>query len=147
MTTLTRTDLGNLKNEMPRVHFATRRVMVIGPIDNRDELKAIFEIQGWDVISGKTNKEARKLAVKHTASLTILADKNQPETGWLSCTKLTKAIHKAKVIIVGDTTNVDSGKFAQFAGAKAFLCDGLGVEEMAQTILDSVKHLPQQTVA
>jgi DNA-binding response OmpR family regulator len=101
---------------------STRRI-VIGPVDSALAIAAYFGDLGWDVHTARTVKEARKLAQHSNACLAVLPVRGEPETGWLGCAKLTKSGSKTKVILIGPPWDEEAERFAEFAGATAYLTD------------------------
>jgi DNA-binding response OmpR family regulator len=105
-----------------------RRTIVIGPVDSALVIASYFGDLGWDVITAKTGKEARKAAQRTNACLAVLPVRGELETGWLSCAKLTKSGCKPRVVLIGPAWDEEAEQFALFAGAAAYLSDADGPE-------------------
>ena len=105
-----------------------RRTIVIGPVDSVLVIASYFGDLGWDVITAKSGKEARKTAQRVNACLAVLPVRGEPETGWLSCAKLTRSGSKARVVLIGPAWDEEAEQFALFAGATAYLSDADGPE-------------------
>lgn len=107
---------------------ATRKVVALGPIDDRADVAELFRSRGWEVVTAETGKETRKLAVKHGATLAVFPARGEPETGWMSCLKLVRTGRKRRVILVGEVGDREAENFARFAGATAYLTPEDGLE-------------------
>lgn len=115
----------------PTLHFQTkvnRKTAALGPIEHRNGLTELFRSRGWEVIEGETGKEARKLAIKHGATLVVLPARGEPESGWMSCLKLLRTGRKRRVILIGEINDREAENFARFAGASAYLTPEDGFE-------------------
>jgi ActR/RegA family two-component response regulator len=117
----------------------SKKTIVLGPVPQAMELESLFVSRGWDVLLSKTGKEARKLAIKNNASFVVLPVRCEPESGWLSCVKLTRSGKKVRVVLVGGKNDEEAERFALFAGASAYFSN----ESSAETILG---HMTRSTV-
>lgn len=84
-----------------------------------------FEGLGWAVHQAGSGSDVRRLARSVQPALVILGTDLGEESGWLTCTKLTREHPRLKVILVGEGSEPADDHFADFVGA-AGLVDQAG---------------------
>lgn len=93
-----------------------------------------FLASGWDVMPAKNGMEAGRLAQRYRASAVVLAAGAEPESGLLTCAKLTAVRPGVRVVLVGPDSQ-RLAKYARYAGATAYLPEGAGVSAIVRAVL------------
>ena len=124
----------NATSAGPKTRKVLRLVLGLGETPYAKAAEAHFAALGWDVTVAKTAKEARKLALKQRAGAAVLAADLGPESGWLSCVKLTRARPGTRVVLVGKVRTGEMERFATFAGAAGFVAETEGVCRLVKVL-------------
>ncbi len=113
---------------------APRLVLGIGSGPLAKAVEAHFHALGWDVCRGESAADARRLAVRKRAAAVVLTTDALPESGLLSCAKLTAVGSGCRVVLVGPDCDRQS-RYARLAGAVSYLPDGVGVAAVARAVV------------
>jgi hypothetical protein len=125
----------NATQSGPKARKSVRLVLGVGETPYAKAAEAHFTSLGWDVTVTKTAKDARKLAVKLRAAAAVLSADTGPESGWLSCVKLTRARPGTRVVLVGKVRGIEMERFAAFAGAAGYVAETDGVCRLVKVLL------------
>jgi DNA-binding response OmpR family regulator len=91
-----------------------------------------FRRLGWDVYQAFTGPEARRLTRMLDPEIVILDVDLAEESGWLTCAKIKSERNVGQVILVLDTTQHNSGEFAELVGADRVVSKQDGIEAIVQ---------------
>lgn len=97
-------------------------------------LELHFKAAGWRVCSADTAAELRDKALGSRAAAIVLpVSACGGESGYLTCAKLIRSLPNVRVVMVGPDSKRHA-RFAQFAGAAAYLPETASAAEMAKAI-------------
>lgn len=96
-------------------------------------VEAHFHALGWDVCRTETAADAGRLAHRKRAAAVLLAADAVPESGLLSCAKLTALRPGCRVVIVGPECD-RTARYARLAGATSYLPEWVGVAAVARAV-------------
>lgn len=112
---------------------APRLIVGLGVSGVAAAVENYFKANGWDVTPAKSGLEAGKLAHRSRATAVVLAVGAEPESGLLTCAKLTAVRPGVRVILVGPECPRLT-KYARFAGAAGYLPEGAGVSAIVRAV-------------
>jgi DNA-binding response OmpR family regulator len=112
---------------------APRLVVGLGVSGVAAAVESHFQANGWDVATTKVGADAGKLAHRTKATAVVLAAGAEPESGLLTCAKLTAVRPNVRVILVGPEC-ARLAKFARYAGAAGYLPEGAGVRAIVRAV-------------
>ena len=113
---------------------APRLVVGLGVSGVAAAVENHFRANGWDVARSMTGMEAGKLAQRTRATAVVLAVGAEPESGLLTCAKLTAVRPGVRVVLVGPECP-RLAKYARYAGAISYLPEGSGVSAIVRAVL------------
>ena len=113
---------------------APRLVLGLSGTPLAKAVEAHFHALGWDVCRVDTAVDAGRLAHRKRAAAVVLAADALPESGLLSCAKLTAARQGCRVVIVGPDSSRQAG-YARLAGAASYLPDGVSAAAVVRAVV------------
>jgi ActR/RegA family two-component response regulator len=87
-----------------------------------------FERLGWAVFLAGSAAEVRRLARNVQPAAVVLGTELDEESGWLTCTKLTREHPELRVILVGEGSEPADDHFAHFVGAAGLVDRSSGAQ-------------------
>jgi CheY-like chemotaxis protein len=120
--------------------FHFRPTLVLG---HPDEVYAAavsrqLRLQGWEVYLTMSGPEARRLVRRLAPAAVVLAAAMLPESGWLTCAKLTRELPGARVVLVSQRPTPDDRRFSHFVGAKQLVDRDAGAKALVDALSDAV---------
>jgi CheY-like chemotaxis protein len=105
------------------------------------QLHERFHQKGYSVHLARSGEQARFLTRRFLADLVVLQTDMLPESGWLTCHKLTREYPFSKVILVAPVPTSEDHRLARFVSASAIVDRFDGVDG----ILEQVDEIDLET--
>jgi DNA-binding response OmpR family regulator len=108
-------------------------VLGLGGVPLAKAVEAHFHALGWDVCRTDTAAEAGRLAARKKTAAVLLAADALPESGLLSCAKLTAVRPGCRVVVVGPECG-RTARYARLAGAVSYLPEWVGAVAVVRAV-------------
>lgn len=97
-------------------------------------VETYFRNKGWEVVRTATAVEAGRYAHRHRATAVVLPIDGGPESGLLTCVKVTASRPRTRVVLIGPEDD-QLMRFARMAGAAGYIPSGCGTAAIARAVL------------
>ena len=82
-----------------------------------------FRRQGWQIDTLDEGEDLNQAVRSLKANAVVMDISTGTESGFLTCAKLLRSQPRLQVILVGSRRRISDTKFAEFVGAKGYVCD------------------------